>query len=128
MEKEDIIINKIAQDKISINDGIEWFTTLSNFDKKKVIFLLKFFVHQSHPNEKTIEIAIPKIPLKPTMTPIVIIKSNNFNIALSKILKLPENEYQKIFITLITIFKESDTYRRNTWCKNGCNHEWHNLN
>jgi hypothetical protein len=62
------------------------------------------------------------------MTPIVILKTNNFKIALSKILKLPEDEYRKAFITLITIYKESDTYRRNSWCKDGCSHEWHNLN
>ncbi len=128
MEKDEIIINKIAQDKISIDDGIQWFDSLTDFDKKRALFLTKFFTEQSHPNEKIIEIAISKIPLKPTMTPVVILKTNNYNIALSKITKLPEDEYRKAFATLITIYKESDTHRRNTWCKDGCNHDWHNLN
>ncbi|WP_405293041.1 DUF5958 family protein [Algibacter sp. Ld11] len=127
MKEEEIIINKIAQGKTSIESGIEWFDSLSDSDRKRAIFLTKFFTEQSHPNEKIIETAISKIPLKPTMTPIVILKTNNFKVALSKISKLPEDEYRKAFITLITTYKESDTYRRNTWCKDGCSHEWHNL-
>ena len=37
MKEEEIIINKIAQGKISIDKGIEWFDSLSDFDKKKAI-------------------------------------------------------------------------------------------
>ena len=127
MEEQGIIINKIAQGKLSIENGIEWFDSLSDVEKKSAFFTTKFYTIQSLPNENIIKTAIPKIPLKPTITPIVILKTNPFNIAINKISKLPENEYRKAFITLITIFKESDTYRRNTWCKDGCYHQWHNL-
>ena len=41
--------------------------------------------------------------------------------------KLTETELRKSFIIMLSIFKIADTYRRETECKNACNHEWHNL-
>jgi len=95
--------------------------------KKSILLLIRFFIEQSRPTGEVIDAAIRKIPLKPTMTPVVILKNNSFKVALSKILALPKTEYKKAFISLITIFKAGDSYRRNTSCKDGCTHEWHNL-
>ncbi|QLH47739.1 MAG: hypothetical protein HWD58_20295 [Bacteroidota bacterium] len=61
------------------------------------------------------------------MTPIVILETNDFKTALLKICDLPENELEKSIMTLSTLFRYSDTKRRETFCKDGCNHEWHNI-
>ncbi|MFK7983184.1 MAG: DUF5958 family protein [Saprospiraceae bacterium] len=127
LDKDVIIINKIAQDLLSIEDGILWFDTLTETDKQSVLVLIKFFIEQAHPTNEIISEAIRKIPLTRTMTPVVLLNKNSFKIALSKILALPTAEYKKVFISLITIFKAGDSYRRNNLCKNGCTHEWHNL-
>lgn len=128
LDKEVIIINKIAQNVISIENGIIWFDTLTDKEKKSALLLTKFFIEQSRPNGAVIDAAIQEIPLKPTMTPVVLLKKKSLKVALSKILALPKTEYKKAFISLITIFKAGDIYRRNTSCKDRCTHEWHNLN
>jgi hypothetical protein len=58
---------------------------------------------------------------------VVLFKTQNFKIAINKIEKLPYSELRKSFITMLSIFKIADTYRRETDCKNGCSHFWHNL-
>ncbi len=127
LDKAAIIINKIAQGILSIDNGRSWFDTLVDTEKKSVLVLIKFFIEQSHPTNEIINEAIREIPLKPTMTPVVLLNKKPFKIALAKILGLPKAEYRKAFISLITIFKAGDSYRRNTSCKNGCTHEWHHL-
>tara|TARA_R110000772_G_scaffold20466_2_gene56696 strand:- start:19919 stop:20305 length:387 start_codon:yes stop_codon:yes gene_type:complete len=125
MNEQEIIINQIAQNLISIEDGISWYDSLSDSDKKYVLSKTIFFIEQSHPNDELINKSINNIPLKPTMTPIVLLKTYSLNIAMGKILKLPEYEYRKSFISLITIFKNSDSHRRDNICKDRCEHYWH---
>lgn len=60
MEKQEIIINKIAQGKISIENGIKWFDSLSDVKKKVLFFTTKFYTIQSHPNENIIKTIKPK--------------------------------------------------------------------
>lgn len=73
-------------------------------------------------------IGIDNAPIKKTMTPIVLIQSHDFGIALAKISMLPDSELRKSFITLTSIFKIADIERRETDCADGCTHKWHNLN
>ncbi len=61
------------------------------------------------------------------MTPVVIFKTQSLKIAINKIENLPDSELSKSFVIMLSIFKTADTYRRETDCKHGCNHEWHNL-
>jgi hypothetical protein len=124
----EIMINKIAQSAIDLDDGSGWFNRLSTEEKHRVIVLLKLYIEQTHPSQNTIDLGIDNIPLKTTMTPFVVFRTNPFKIALDKIVNLPEYEYHKSFLALMTIFKYSDTERRKTQCKGCCNHEWHNLN
>ncbi|MFX7257706.1 DUF5958 family protein [Acinetobacter baumannii] len=46
---------------------------------------------------------------------------------MNKLEELPKSEQHKTIISLLWIFKETDTQRRKTECKNGCEHEWHNI-
>lgn len=122
------MINSFAQEKISLEQILVWFENLNLEKQKETISRARLCLEQSHPNAEIIEKSIELIPLKKTVTPIVLLKTKEFKIALQKIVLLPENENRKVFITLISVFKIADTFRRNTWCKDGCNHEWHNLN
>ncbi|MFN0256252.1 DUF5958 family protein [Pedobacter ureilyticus] len=47
--------------------------------------------------------------------------------AFAKLQKLPDSERNKVIISLLWIFKQTDTERQNTECKMGCGHEWHNI-
>jgi len=127
LSEQDIILNNIAQDKISIEEGIMWFDNKSIIEQRQIVTLLRVYLEQSHPQQKLIDEAIPSVPLKQTMTPIVIFKTNPFKIATIKVNDLPDDEMKKAFITFISLFKVSDTFRRVNWCKGECNHDWHNL-
>ena len=132
MNQSEELINKIAQDKIDFNIGLgllvkndpysfdHLFTTLRNY-------IINSIPHKENYNSEAYQNALATIPLKPTYTPIVILKTYPTKIAFNKLLLLPENENIKTVTALLWIFKITDTERRNTECKNGCGHVWHEI-
>ncbi|MGE6356476.1 DUF5958 family protein [Flavobacterium sp. NPDC079362] len=132
MSQQEEIINKIEQDKIDFDPGLQLlledpeynfrrlFTTLTNY-------IFNAIPEKTHYNTETYQNAIKTIPLKPTYTPIVLLKRFPTRISFYRLAELPENEYKKIITSLLWIFKITDTERRNTECKNGCGHFWHEL-
>lgn|SRR5690606_1615889 len=132
MNKIDILINQIAQNQIDFEIGCKTILTNQNFDFQKVFIHLRNYIFNSIPNKidynsETYQKAITTIPLKPTFTQFIILKSFSTKIAFDKLEKLPKNEQEKTIISLLWIFKETDTHRRKTECINGCEHEWHNI-
>jgi len=132
MSKKEKIINKVAQDKIDFNLGIELLIQDSEYDFEGLFTTLTNYIFNAIPEKtyydtETYQNAIRTIPLKPTFTPIVLLTSFPTRIAFYKLAELPENENKKIITSLLWIFKVTDTERRNTECKNGCGHFWHEL-
>jgi hypothetical protein len=132
MDKIELIINKIAQNKIEFNEGCKTLLNDKNFNFATIFSYLRNYIFNSIPektnyNTQTYQNAIKTIPLKSTFTPIVILKSFETKIAFDKLEKIIENEREKTIIALLWILKQTDTERRNTECKNGCGHEWHNI-
>jgi hypothetical protein len=123
----DILVNSFAQDKLSLDKLLYWFNSLTSADQGEAINWIRNCVEQSHPDQETINVGIEQIPLKPTMTPIVLLKTKSLKIALNKIIDLPDTEMKKTFISLVTLFKVSDKVRREKWCEGKCGHDWHNL-
>ncbi|WP_343542690.1 DUF5958 family protein [Flavobacterium movens] len=124
------IINKIAQDKMDFNIGLELLLDKNSFDKifeTLQVYILNSIPNKTDYNSETYQRAINSIPLKPTCTPIIILKNFSTKIAFNKLASLPENENKKVITSLLWIFKITDTERRNTECKNGCGHFWHEL-
>lgn len=126
------IINKIAQNKLDFNLGTQLLFKNSEYNFEALFSSLKKFIFNSIPNKtnynsEAYQNAIITIPLKSTYTPIIILKSNSTKIAFNKLVLLPKNENEIIIISLLWIFKITDTERRNTECKNGCGHYWHKL-
>jgi len=128
MTENEVILNRISQDKIGFDDGLAWFDKLDLINQKEIIQTLIYFIQQSHLDKESIDLGLEIAPIKKTMTPVILLKSQeNYNIALNKIAALPDFEIRKSFITLISVFKIADKKRRDIWCKNGCTHDWHNL-
>lgn len=123
----DILINSFAQEKLSIEKLMHWFDNLTIENKRETIIWTRNFLEQSHPNQEIIKVGIEEIPMKPTMTPIILLKTKSLKIALNKIVALPDAEIRKAFIALVTLFKISDKVRREKWCEGKCGHDWHNL-
>ena len=122
-----ILINLFAQDKIELDIVLKAFNELTMDEKRSELSWIRIYIEQSHPTKDTVIEAVRNMPIKRTMTPVVILEANDFKSALWKICELPENELEKAIITLATLFRYSDTKRREIFCKNGCDHEWHNI-
>lgn len=133
LTQEELYINNFAQEKIELKEVLVWFDSKNEFDQKTIIRHVGECIKQAIPdkvnwNQDEINHTIPSIPLKQSFTPIIILKTKPLKIALEKIYILPKEENQKSMTALISIFKHMDQIRRNTECKDGCNHEWHNIN
>jgi hypothetical protein len=131
MNQQELLINKIAQNKIEFNLGLKVLLA-DDYNFKELFATLHNYIINSIPNKidyysEAYQDAINTIPLKSTYTPIVILKSFPVKIAFNKLASLPENENEKILTSLLWIFRITDTQRRNTECKNGCSHFWHDL-
>ncbi|OXB03890.1 hypothetical protein B0A81_18035 [Flavobacterium plurextorum] len=123
----ELLINKIAQDRISFNQGLKLLLESDDFNFEDVFALLKNYIFNSIPNKvdyntETYQRAINTIPLKQTYTSIMILKTYDTKIAFNKLRELPEAENKKTVTSLIWVFKITDTE-----CKNGCGHFWHKL-
>ncbi|SFJ76782.1 DUF5958 family protein [Myroides guanonis] len=126
------LINRIAQNKIDFEIGSQTILNEHSTDFQTILAQLKNYIFNSIPNKtnynsETYQNAINTIPLKQTSTPIVILKTFPTKIAFNKLEQLPESEQHKVIISLLWIFKETDSQRLNTECKNGCEHKWHNV-
>ena len=132
MRKLEKQINLIAQDKIDFGEGKNSIIKSLEFDFNETFEILKNFILNSIPNKSnycsdSYQKAIISIPLKQTFTPIIILNKFSVKDAFKRLSELSESEYEKIIISLLWIFKITDTERRQTECKNGCEHSWHNI-
>lgn len=124
----EIKINLAAQGFIDDHQIVEWFRLLSQDAKKIALNNLLYSAMQSHPTKEEVELAISKSKLKPTFTPCVILRSAAIpEKSFHKIINLPEDEQEKSFRLLFSLFALADKRRRETHCINGCSHEWHNI-
>ena len=125
-------INLIAQNKTEFDEGQELILKNSEFDFNETFEILKNYIFNAIPNKSdynsdSYQKAIVSIPIKQTFTQIIILNKFSTKNAFKKLSELPESEYEKIIISLLWIFKITDTERRETECKNGCGHYWHNI-
>lgn len=125
-------INLIAQNKTEFNEGLKLILKKPEYDFKEIFEILQNLILNSIPNKSnyssdSYQKAIVSIPIKQTFTPIIILNKFSIKNAFKKLSELPESEYEKIILSLLWIFKITDTERRETECKNGCGHYWHNI-
>lgn len=130
MNQQEKLINQIAQDKIDFKIGLQLLLNDNEYDFHCLFITLNNYIINSIPNKidynsEAYQLAVNTIPLKPTYTPIVLLKTYPTKIALQKLVQLPESENKKTITSMLWIFKITDTERRNTECKNGCGHFWH---
>lgn len=125
-------INLIAQNKTEFDEGLKLILKKPEYDFKEIFEILQNLILNSIPNKSnyssdSYQKAIVSIPIKQTFTPIIILNKFSIKNAFKKLSELPESEYEKIILSLLWIFKITDTERRETECKNGCGHYWHNI-
>ena len=105
MNKIELMINEIAQNKIEFNEGRKTVLNYKDFNFETIFSCLRNYIFNSIPektnyNTLTYQNAIKTIPLKSTFTPIVILKSFDIKIAFNKLENIIENEREKTIIEL----------------------------
>lgn len=122
----EIMINRISQNIVTIDNGIVWFESFDSIKQLDIIRKLHYVIIESGVQNEDVELAISNSGLKKTFTPCVLLRNGDFRIQVAKLLKLPINEYRKIFILLISLFSITDGRRFEKVCQGKCNHWWHN--
>lgn len=128
MTEIDLYLNRIAQGLVSESAAYVWFEGQEPSNKKHILLALSNICMQAHPLLTEVPKAIEQSGLKPTFTPCVLLmQASSPEGSFGKIVSLPAIEQAKSFRLLISLFIIADTRRRETDCKNGCTHAWHNL-
>ena len=127
MNETELKINKIAQGLISLGEGLAWYDESDSHSRNEIMKALDLCLFQSHPTQEDVEKGIKKSGLKATYSPCVLARKKPLNEARQKVLNLPEPDRRRGFILFLSIFSVADKRRRKTQCKDGCAHEWHNI-
>lgn len=122
-----ILVNSFAQNRITMDELINWFESQDNQLKKDTLIQTWHFLQNTRPTQEEINEGINNSEQKDTYTAAVLLRRFNLKEAQHKIFALPDSELSKTFIYVVSIFKTSDTRRRTLACKNQCQHFWHNL-
>ncbi len=122
------MLNRVAQGRLPFADAVRWFESLPETEQAGWLSTVAFMCHQAHPQREEIDVAIALGELKPTFTPCVMLQAAvQPEHALDRIAALPPNEHQKAFRLVFALYCIADTRRRESDCRGGCSHAWHNF-
>lgn len=129
MTPAQIAINSLVQGFTSLPEGEAWFASHVSIERQKILKDLHYCIFQAHPKPEEVEVAIKLSGVKPSMTPCVVLAKWRTHPArgAEAVAELPEPEHMKAFKVLLALFSVADERRRNTHCRDGCTHDWHNL-
>ncbi|MFJ5798485.1 DUF5958 family protein [Streptomyces decoyicus] len=127
MKSSERILNEMAQGLLSLEEGVRWFSSLDEDEKKEVLHEIVRYAMQAHITTQDGREGVEISGVKPTMTPAVLIVREPIIERMGTIINLPPAENAKAFRVLISAFSVADTRRRETECRGACSHEWHNL-
>jgi len=106
MKREvEILINKHGQGLVSSDILLTKFSSLDLIDKRDMLNDIIYLIMQSKATNKDIHFAIEESKLKPSFTPCILLKKGVESHNLVKIVKLPENEMNKVFLLFLSLFK-----------------------
>jgi hypothetical protein len=128
MKPTQLQLNRIAQGLIPLDVGVAWFEKLTVTEQSSILRDLEYIAQQAHPTAAELPMAIASSGLKKTFTPcVVLLTAVTTRVAISRIASLPAAEHLKSFRLLLALFSIADARRRASQCKDGCTHEWHNI-
>lgn len=126
---DEIVLNQIAQGILPLSDGLDWFMANSPERRQQILLVLADMVYQAHPLQDEVPWAIQEAGLKPTYTPcVLLLKASSDRQRYHRARQiggLPEHEQRKGFLLLLKLLEVADGRRRETTCKSGCTHWWH---
>ncbi|MEU6668015.1 DUF5958 family protein [Streptomyces sp. NPDC046727] len=118
------IVNEIAQELRTLDDGTTWFSGLCLTRRQEVLQEVAGYAMQAHITSADGHAGVARSGVKRTANPFVMICMDPPRYGFAG---LPADEHVKAFRVLVSVFAVADTRRRTTECKNTCGHAWHNL-
>ncbi|MFD4864806.1 DUF5958 family protein [Streptomyces sp. NPDC058412] len=118
------VVNEVAQELRTLDDGAAWFSGLSPAGRQEVLREVGGYAMQAHVTAADGRAGVARSGVKPTANPSVMICMDPPRYGFSG---LPADEHVKAFRVLLSVFAVADTRRRETYCKGACGHAWHNL-
>jgi len=123
--EQEILINKYGQNLVDIDPLLNFFRSFDMSYRKIFLNEMLFLVVQSKPEESDIEFAIKNSGLKSTFTPCVLLRKGVTNHNLQKLVDLPGDELEKVFILLMSLFKIAYERRFAVEKNNNSNKWWY---
>lgn len=108
--EEEILINKYGQGLVDNTELLSNFNILGSEKKRAYLTDMTFLIMQSKPSDNDIETVISDSKLKSTYTPCILLRKGVATHNLNKIIALPENELEKVFLLFLNLF--TIPYRR----------------
>ncbi len=127
MNFQETLFNSYAHGVTSVEQCQAWFGKLTIDEQQQALRNVLSLLIQAHPSPALIQQAAANGPIKPGMTPVVIMRKHSLAVAVAKLKRLPNSELAKSFVFALFIFGEADRHRRATICQAGCSHEWHQV-
>ncbi|MFJ4094580.1 DUF5958 family protein [Kitasatospora sp. NPDC089913] len=118
------VVNEVAQGLRTLEDGTSWFSLLSPVERRAVLEEVAGYAMQAHITAADGSAGVARSGVKPTANASVMIRMDPPRYGFAT---LPAEEHINAFRVLVAAFSVADTRRRQTHCKGGCGHSWHNL-
>ncbi|WP_051838073.1 DUF5958 family protein [Streptomyces sp. NRRL F-2580] len=118
------VVNEVAQELRTLDEGAAWFSGLCSADRRQVLREVGGYAMQAHITAADGRAGVARSGVKPTANPAVMICMDPPRSGSSG---LPADEHVKAFRVLVSVFAVADTRRRETYGKGACGHAWHNL-
>ncbi|MGX1502005.1 UNVERIFIED_CONTAM: hypothetical protein RKD43_000630 [Streptomyces graminofaciens] len=115
------VVNEVAQQLSTLDDGTAWFTALSPAGRTAV---LGGCAMQAHITTAYGHAGVARSGVKPTANPSVMICMDPPRYGFAA---LPSDEHVKAFRVLVPVFSAADARRRQTYGKGTCRHAWHDM-
>ncbi|MFD7442236.1 DUF5958 family protein [Streptomyces sp. NPDC059909] len=122
LREREVILNELAQGLRPMPEGIVWFESLAEEERRAALHELSLFCGQARATKEDAAEAIARSGIRPTHTPAVMAGLGRFHMS-----GLPSYEHIKAFRLLVALLGIADARRRERSWVGGCSHEWHRL-
>lgn len=118
------VVNEVAQELCTLDEGTSWFSALSPAGRQAVLQEVAGYAMQANITAADGREGVARSGVKSTANPSVMISMDPPRYGFAA---LPADEHVNAFRVLVSVFSIADTRRRQTYCKGTCGHTWHNL-
>jgi len=122
-----LFINKTVQGEYGLVHALDWFIKFDKSQQRDILLLTRKCLERSNPNQAGVDHIIDRGWFNLTPAVSDFFRERHYDQAIAKACEVPDEEVGDSFYALLTLYLHFDRIQRKTICKNGCDHEWHNL-